>query len=451
MRKIQLVALACLLATTPLQAAIDGPRQTLEHLLASQREAAAAKLEEAREEVNSIVTTMRSLGGDKANFGRISSLSQQLIEFGGSITPLLLPALVGPEKQNTLDRKLTAQIALVLTRMPIAPILGDLIALADKGGDDARKGAISVLGYCNEPGLVGPQIARIFREEPAFKPAALRALCFLGGPDAAQVLDSVLADADTMGKQKEVSQLLIAEALNALAESITSGSPATPSQIAFLRSICNSRAGGDLLPQVVKYIKALPAGSLDENDTRKLIAMAADRMNPLTKRILLLDNLPNLGVPYKRGMDEGFNKIINAGNPGLVEAGLICLARFGDKSAKKQLLKPYKEKIAERRNDPAPYEARGTVLVRLGDYGAAIVDFKKTIKLNNADKRRSPYASNAAYIGMARAHCLDGDLRAASKDLRDSALSTVQLRNLATDPDFAALLADPRYNGAFSL
>ena len=46
---------------------------------------------------------------------------------------------------------------------------------------------------------------------------------------------------------------------------------------------------------------------------------------------------------------------------------------------------------------------------------------------------------------------LAGDLRSASKTLEESALSTVQLRNLANDPDFAALVASDRYRGVLRL
>ena len=59
--------------------------------------------------------------------------------------------------------------------------------------------------------------------------------------------------------------------------------------------------------------------------------------------------------------------------------------------------------------------------------------------------------ANDAAVGLARARCLDGDVKGAARALEESALTTAQLRALAEDEDFAALARDKRYGGVLRL
>lgn len=445
MRKLIVLALVALTGALPASATqADGPRRSLEEMLAAERAAAAAKLDALRPKVSSLLSQIRSLSGSKAGGQRLALLKDELEALGPTITPLLVEVISPPKQAQAADVYLAVNVADVLEALPLEAVLDELIGIANGKSTRVRSMAVRVLGSSGAPERVGAVLAKLYETEPDQRASALRSLCRLGGPDAEAVLEELLASASSLSETTDADRDLVAEALAALAETLRRGRAVTPGQLDFLRSVLASRAGRDLIEPLIEFAGALPAGSLTADDTRRFIALASDRMVSRADRIRLLDALPDLDLVFERGMDKAFDTLLDESNPKLVEAALVCLARFGDKGAKKQLMKPYKEQVADKRNAPAPYESRGAILTRLGDYAAAVSDFKKAIKLYE-EQKKSPYASNAAYTGMARALCLSGDVRAAAKALEDSSLSTVQLRGLAKDPDFAALVADPKY------
>ena len=428
----------------------QGPRRSLEELLAEERKASAARLEALRPEVSSLLGSLRSLAGSKGGDQRVALLRANLVALGPEITPLLVTVLDPPKSATSEDRALAVHTAVVLEQMPLEAVLDELIAIAESGGSPGRSLAVRVLGASHAPKRIGPILSHLFHDEADLRAPALRALCRLGGPDSERTLTEVLTLADSISPENVENRNLVAEALAALAETARLGLPVTPGQLTFLRTVTVSRAARELVVGLIDFASALPADTLTAADTERFIALVTDRLVSREDRIRLLDAMPRMHLVFERGMDKRFAPLLAESNPTLVEAGLICLARFGDKGAKKDLMKPYKDAIAEKREDPGPLEARGGILVRLGEYAEAILDYKRAIKLY-ADQKKSPYAANAAYTGWARALCLDGDTRSAAKALSDSSLSTVQLRALAKDPDFAALVADDKNNGVLRL
>ena len=408
----------------------DGPRRSLEEMLAAERATAKAKLDALRPKVSSLLGSLRSLADSKAGDPRIALLRNQLAELGAPITPLLVTVIDPAEDAPPADLALALHVATVLEEMPLEAILDDLVHIAQTGSPRGRMLAVRVLGSSRAPARIGPLLADLYHNDESLRTPALRALCHLGGSDAELVLNEVLLSANSLSDESGKDLELIAEAMAALAASIESGRPVTPGQLAFLRTVIASRAARLLIPTLIQFIATLPPESLAAEDTERLVALASDRLVSTDDRVRLLTALPDLGLVWERGMSRSFDALLDESTPKLVEAGLICLARFGDKGAKKKLMKPYKAIIADKRNEPSSYEARGAILIRLGDFDAAITDYKKAIKLY-AEKKKSPYASNAAYTGLARAQCLKGDIRGASKSLDDSSLSTVQLRALA--------------------
>jgi len=451
MRKLLVLGALLLAPATPTHAfQTDGPRRSLEEMLAAERTAAAAKLDALRPEVSSLLSSLRSLAASKSGDNRVALLRAQLIELGPTITPLLVQVINPKDDAQSLDLRLALHVATVLKALPLEAVLDELVAIAQTGSPAGRSLAVRILGASGEPARVGPLLANLYHDNNALRLPALRSLCQLGGPDAEAVLAEVLASADSLSQETKKDRELITEAVAALADTIRKVQAVTPGQLAFLRTVIESRAARDLIVPLIDFASALPQNTFSPEDTERFIKLASDRLVSKDDRIRLLNAIPDLGLVFERGMDKQFEEVLDETNPKLVEAALVCLARFGDKGAKKDLMKPYKEQVADKRNDPVGYEARGGILTRLHEYDAAVIDYKKAIKLY-ADKKKSPYASNAAYTGMARALCLAGDIRAASKALDDSSLSTVQLRNLAKDPDFAALVADEKYNRVLRL
>ncbi|MDF1798009.1 MAG: tetratricopeptide repeat protein [Planctomycetota bacterium] len=434
-------ALAAGLFLGPAAAQTDGPpRRSLEELLAEERAAAQREVELLRPRVEGLLTSLRSLGSSKSGDSRVSKILDELRSLGSPGAVLLVEALDPGPGAPKGDLFLAGHVMNVLEDLPTTAITQRLLEMSLAGTERGRAGALRVLGATGDPRRVGAHLAKVYHEDQAMRSAALSALCLCGGPEADEVLRGVIhAKGDELG-----------EALAALTEAFDRGRRPTPSQLAFLRELLAADAVRDHIDSVIAFCRAAPEGTFGEPDTALFVALCADRNVDRGARIRLLGALPDLGTPWERNLNKLLERSAKSSFEDLRNATLVCLTRFGDKGARKDLLDPYKDAIRDERKEPAPLEARGAVLIEIQDYEEAITDYKKALKLYE-ELEKSPYASNGAHIGLARAFVLSGAVREGAKVLEDSALSTVQLRGLAEDPDFAALVADDRYRSVLRL
>ena len=197
------------------------------------------------------------------------------------------------------------------------------------------------------------------------------------------------------------------------------------------------------------YFQASPS-EISSEDTKSLVTLASDPSLKKSVRKKILLALPDMNVDWSKSNAKLLTRTREDVDPSLSQAALICLARFGHKTEKKDLLKPFKAAIDQDSDKPQPLEARGAIYIQLHEYEDALRDYEKAIKLH-AESGKSVYASNVAFIGAARAQILDGDVRGAATTLDESSLSTLQLRSLAVDPDFAPLAASEKYNEVLRL
>ena len=423
---------------------VPADRRSLEELLAEERAAAEAQVEALRPRVETLLSSLSGLGGAKVGDPRVRKIVDELAGLGSPGAVLLVGSL-DPERATREALFVAGHVTAALERMPTAAITRELLDLAQGGSARARSSAVRVLGATGDPRRVGPTLARLYREDEGLRSAALAALCVLGGPDADGVLGGLL------GGTEDPEQLGLA--LAALTGAIQEGRQPTATQRAFLDGLLESAAARGLVTELVAHGRALAAtgeGAVGEGTGSRYVALAADRLVDRADRVRLLRALPDLGLDWDRKLDALLEPQTKSAFDDLREATLVCLTLYGDKGARRDLLDPFDDGVKADKREPAPLEARGAMLLRIHDFGAAIADYKKAIKMYG-DQNRSPYASNQARIGLAKAHVLAGDLRSASKTLEESALSTVQLRNLANDPDFAALVASDRYRGVLRL
>lgn len=434
-------ALAAGLFLGPAMAQTDGPpRRSLEEILAEERAAAQREVEVLRPRVEGLLTSLRSLGGSKSGDSRVKKILDELKTLGSPGSVLLVEALDPGPRAPKGDLFLAGHVMNVLEELPTTAITEQLLAMSLDGTDRGRAGALRVLGATGDPRRVGKHLAKIYHEDKAMRSAALSALCLCGGPEADEVLRGVIhAKGDELG-----------EALAALTEAFDRGRLPTASQLVFLRELLAADAVRSHIDSVIAFCGAAPEDTFGEEDTALLVALCADRNVDRGARIRLLSALPDLGAPWDRGLGKQLERSSKSSFEDLRSATLVCLTRFGDKGARKDLLDPYKDAIRDERKEPAPLEARGAVLIQIRDFEEAITDYKKALKLYE-ELEKSPYASNGAHIGLARAYVLSGSVRDGAKVLEDSALSTVQLRGLAEDSDFADLVADERYRGVLRL
>jgi len=74
-------------------------------------------------------------------------------------------------------------------------------------------------------------------------------------------------------------------------------------------------------------------------------------------------------------------------------------------------------------------------------------DYRQALDL--LEERALQAGYRPIWIGMARAYARSGKLRQAHDALVDAGLAPEERRELADDPDFAALLENPRYRDIF--
>ncbi|MFT6042424.1 MAG: tetratricopeptide (TPR) repeat protein [Gammaproteobacteria bacterium] len=306
--------------------------------------------------------------------------------------------------------------------------------MATSGTDKGRRSAILVLGTSTEPERVGEVLGKLFRDsELGLELPALRALAQLGGSHGQAALREALSGTTDV----------TAEALAALAQyGIGDSLPLVRELLASSRS--TEHATGLLL-----YFQAADF-EINSEDTKSLVRLASDPSLKKSVRKKILLALPDMRVDWAKTNSKLLTRTKEDVDPSLAQAALICMARFGHKTEKKELLKPFKSAIDADSDRPQPLEARGELYILLHEYEDALRDFERAIKVH-AETGKSVYASNKAFIGAARAQILDGDLRAAAKTLEESSLSTLQLRSLGVDPDFAPLVESDKYNEVLRL
>jgi tetratricopeptide (TPR) repeat protein len=433
----------------------DGPRRSLQDLLAEERAKASAAREAARPQVESLLAKLRSAAGQaasqKVESKDAAQLRAQLVDLGAVITPLLLPVINPPDKSQTYDHVLAREVTKVLKSLPLTVILDDLCQIALTGNNSGRAAALDLIGYAEQRDKVIPVLVAAYTADELHRVSALRSLCLLGGPEADVILETLLDGADAVGEAKQEPVALLSDALSTMAEQSRAGRPLSANQLGFLKRLIHSNAIENLVESALVLTAAAPPGSLSESETLAFADLASKGTLKRELRLLILDQLPLVGLPFSKSLEDKLTNMIDGTSPLLAEASLICLAKYGDKRAEQKLLKPYRDKVNDNRNDPGALEARGTILMKIGEYHDATLDFKKAIKIIENDKDRSPFMANAAYTNLARTYCLMDEVKDAAKALKDSSLSTIELRNLASDPDFAPLLADTKLNDVFRL
>lgn len=449
---LALVLLTALGLPAPAQ---DGPRRSLQDLLAEQRAAAEAAREAVRPAVEDLVGKLRNAVNTRENLGvevtAIPELRAELVALGPAIGPLLLTAINPPDKSNDATVALASEVVNVLASLPLVPIQSELEVMAVEGNRIGRRSALDLLGQTPRRDRALPILLAAYANDAPNRPTALRSICLQGGVEAEALLTELLEGAARIGKAKDEPVALLTAALETMAARGAAGVPVEAGQVLFLKRLIHSPSLENLARPALQLTPHVPEGELTESETLAFATLAARSTLPRDLRTDVLDALPTSGLPFSDELEDKFEDLVEGTSPLMAEAALICLARYGDKKAKTRLLKPYRDDVNKDRNDPAALQARGTILMRLGDYHDATVDLKRAIKIIVSDKDRSPFLANSATITLARTYCLMGELKDAYKTLKESVLATNELRKLADDPDFAPLVADEKYKPVFRL
>lgn len=405
-------------------------RQSLEQLLARAR----ARQQELQGKLSGDVAMLiaeleahNTAAGQQA----LQELDARLIALGTDATPLLVRYIATSDDALDAERLRAARVVGALSRMDTAAITGDLLRLLDTASNDGKRNALRVLEHSKDPTRVLPVVEAHFkRAEGTLKQACMRTLVALGA-DAKAIFAELMHSTD---------ENLTAMALATMTETRNA---AAAEQVRWMLLESN-RAGTHALA-LMEYFKALPALAT-EAEALAFIRLANGPISTDT-RVALIEALPDLKPRLSSDLRKALEPIVGSSDRRLLEAGLVALARLGDKGSKKKLLDGYDERIKQNEEWSQAWVDRGDVYFRIDEYDGAIKDYVKAIQLGTDDRALRP----ETYIKLARCYMRTSKLKEAGFYVSRAPISMAQRRALADDPEFKPLRDSKHGKDAFGI
>lgn len=416
--------LGALVASVPATSLATQEREGLEARLERLRRERESRTAGLAERVDSALETIQLLFG-QARPDRMAALRHDLAKLGPESVRFLLPE-IDPGAEATPERLFRAeQAALVLAELATPVATDRLLEIARSGSLPGRCNALRALTSCREPQRAIPAVRGIYQSaEGDVRREALLTLAQLSGERAGEIFKEALSGDDPK---------IIDLALEALASQGTLG--VTDEILTLVR-----RADGpDHVPALLAYYDAVP-GVLDQEHFLALLALARERSVGPQGKVDILERLRRVDVSANKDVRREAEPLADAPFAAVAEAARVLLARLGDKSARRDLLRPYDERIARSRNASSALSARGDVYCRIGEYNAAIKDYKRALReTGNRNRDAGPF------VGLARCYALQRRFKDAAEYLNLAPIDIEELRRLASDPDFVELREDPKY------
>ena len=405
---------------------------SLEELLASYRAERERLLAGFRAKINTVVGEMESaVTGNRME--RLPELRASLVALGSQAAPLLVKQLDPGIQPSDGAAGRARQIALALREMSTRSVSVDLLDLLKLGSLAGQENALTALAGSDDPERVGPVLRGMFADAHKQKRSALiAAIANLGGPENFAFLGEVLTNQDPE---------IVKSVLVALTDSRTTA--AAPKIQSLVRDV---NAAAPHVEEILQYYRACPE-VLDSDHCESLVnfAKALRSNSKMAELVLLL--VGEHEHAWSSTVKSDLKALAEDRSSRIAEAALICLARAGDRNAKKDLLQPYDERIEKNDRIASAWQNRAEVKYRIGDYKSAIKDYETAHKVSAEYLRTEP----EVFEGLARCYSLMGKLKDAAKWLGEGGLSLARLHQLAKDPEFAELAADEKYNRVFRL
>ncbi|MBL8862625.1 MAG: HEAT repeat domain-containing protein [Planctomycetes bacterium] len=421
--------LALLLLAAPLGAREE--RESLQAYLQRLRQQRDALLGAMQGEVQGYV---RDLEGHalSRNLDGIEAARIKLVQLGAEAAPLLVERIDPGTSPSDAERLRSSSIAQVLADLRAASVTTRLVEIAQQGSLEGRQNAIHALGSSPEPERAAPVLVGLVRAgAPELRGPALGALARLGGATALAALDEALSDA-----RPEV----VRSALEALARARN-----TELSGRVLRITATPSEAFRVLDPLLSWYRAAEE-AVDTAHVAALVRLCGDPSAPAAERARILEVLPRFAKRFDNEVRKSLRGIAESPAREMREGALVVLVLAGDKSARRELLAPFDERIAKNEGFAAAYEERAGAYYRIGDYKEAVADYQQAIRLSANDLRAR---QDTAYIGLARSYARWGKLKEAAQTLEKAPLTRQQLSDLRRDPAFAKLLENPRHREVF--
>ena len=426
-----LTLLLALAAGPPPDGGPTGDR-SLQDLLRDARARHAEELAALRPRVEELLGRLEALGPE-ADRSALAEPRRELARLDPIVAPLLVEALEpGPDPTDARVFR-SREAARALETKATSAVTAGLVRLARTGSSNGRRMALHVMGFSEEPERVEPVLAEVFHSsEGALERQALLSLARIGGPESGRLLGEAL---------ESERAPLVAVALDALIENRAAAQ--VESVLALVGQPERAAAHVD---GILAYFRACPE-VVDGGVLARLCGLSRSIDLELDQRVQVLESLADIEGVSLADAREHVEPLVDQPTARLANAALLCLARLGDRGARRDLMRDYDEVVEDNRTWYRGYERRGEVLLKLGEYEKASRDFKRALQqdVNNRE------VESQIRVSLARAYALDGKLRNAAETLEGAGLTRAELRALATDPAFVELAAHARHGQVFEM
>lgn len=409
-----------------------GGRESLQTLLERLRAQREAVLAEKRAGYQALLAELDQhvAAHDEA---RLAETRKKLVALGPESVSLFAEGLDPGHEPDEATRRRASSLAEALAEMPTSSITDRLLELARTGSLEGRLNALSVLARSPEPARVVPVLAGLWpSSEGPLRQALLATLAAFGGAEAELVLGEALASADAA---------VASATLHALA---SARNASVAPEVAALLGKTRDPAR---LEGLIAYYRACPEAA-DKTHVLGLVGIAQDFTVATELRSRILALLPALIDRADSDVRKALRVLGDAPSGEVRDAALVALSLFGDKGARRDLISYFDDQIERNKNWHQNWDARASMLYRIGEYRDALKDWQQALKIAGDDPRArvDPY-----WLGVARCQAQLGKHKDAAQALERTSLTSQQLADLALDPAFAKMAKDPKYKGVFRI
>jgi len=419
-----LLFLAALQGSDPPPALDERPSiQELREQLEARRLARRAELEP---EVRALLGALAGLPS-AVEQSQFDKLEARFTSLPAEAAPLLVPALDPGTTPTQTETRAAALVQRALLELGLRSITGELTAMARTGSLRGQALAVQLLGQSEDVLDASTSLLELWSSPPEYLGADIaNALLQLDGeahlPHLALALEK--------GAPNRVGW-----AVAALVEHQPVGTDRALSKF-----LSRTESAITHIGSLLEFYLQNP-DSLGADEAEHMIGFLSQTGTPTAEDRAILEALPDLKRSTRGSWLSRLRDEEKLRNGQILELIRICLARSGERTARRNVLRESEGWVDRSKNSPEAYMERGRILLALRDYNRAASDFERAYELYKFPSKRRW----AAGINQARALVLGEHLRQASTVLEDLNLTVVLKRQVVEDPDFEALREHPTY------
>ncbi|MEC7726342.1 MAG: HEAT repeat domain-containing protein [Planctomycetota bacterium] len=330
---------------------------------------------------------------------------------GDSVVPMLLEKL-RPTQSTTDADNLASNCRRVLQRLDPGSFVDALAELARGDHDTAKREAILLLGYAEDPQSVAVLSSLIGTANSWDRVQIVRSLRRLRAARAATDVVPLLGTDNRELRQEVLAYLAAAQA-----------DQVAPTVIQALSTEGDDR----LLPKYIDYFAACVRRD----------AAATDALLPLLNRdridwqdtLHLIQALSQVSPERHEPTMRKLRDLIDSNDTSsLAVSAAVSLRALGDKNGVTRLKRTLDDKLRRRKREAALYEQRARLLFAIGDFADAADDYEKII-----DYAEGAAMTRRAYLGLLKSEARRRKIQNVVKQMKASGMSPAEFERLAAE------------------